>query len=193
MYLRRILLAAPMALAAPSASAAEGAPDPLATDPDLALWTLGVFVLMLAILTKVAWKPIMEGLRAREEGIQGNLRAAEEKHEEAKALLAKHQAELAATADKVRGLLEEARRDADATLAEAKKDAKHEFELERERAMRDIDHAKDAAIRTLAERTAGLAIDLAGKVVKQDITAERQSEIVREALGRFGNSEPSAN
>lgn len=174
-------------------SHAEASPDPLATDPDLALWTAGVFFLMLAILSQVAWKPIMEGLKAREEGISGNLAAAEAKHEEAKALLEKHQQEMAGAAEQVRELLEEARRDADATMAQAKTDAKHEFELERERAMRDIDNAKDAAVRQLAEKTAGLAIDLAGQVVKQDISSNRQSEIVREALGRFSSSDPSSN
>ncbi|QDT68568.1 ATP synthase subunit b [Planctomycetes bacterium MalM25] len=172
---------------------AAASPDPLATDPDLAWWTAGVFFLMLAILSQIAWKPIMEGLAAREEGITSNLAAADAKHEEAKALLEKHQQELAGAADQVRELLEEARRDADTTMAQAKADAKHEFELERERAMRDIDQAKDAAVRQLAERTAGMAIDLAGNVVKSDISSERQSEIVREALGRFVSSDPSNN
>lgn len=166
-------------------------PDPLATDPDLALWTLGVFLLMLAILSQVAWKPIMEGLKAREENIDGAIAAAQRTHEEAKALLAEHQAKLAGAAAEVRALLDEARRDADATIAEAKAEAKAEFEAERDRAMRDIELAKDSAVRSLAERTAGLAIDLAGKVVRQEISATRQSEIVREALGRFSETASS--
>lgn len=170
----------------------ESAPDPLAFDPDLAIATLVVFLLMLAILSQVAWSPIMDGLKAREESITGAIAAAQEKHDEAKAVLAKHQAEMAGAADQVRELLEEARRDADATIAQAQQDAKHQFELERERAMRDIDQAKDAAVRSLAERTAGLAIDLAGQVVKKDLSPDRQSEIVREALHRLTDS-PSAN
>lgn len=170
-----------------------GSVDPLSTDPDLAIWTLVVFLAMLAILSQVAWKPIMEALKAREENIAGDLAAADQKHEEAKALLAQHQAELAGAADQVRELLEEARRDADATIAQAKADAKSEFEAERLRAERDIEQARSAAVRSLAEQTAGLAIDLAGKVVQQDISADRQKEIVHEALGRFAGSDPSAN
>lgn len=165
------------------------APDPLATDPDLAIWTLIVFLIMLALLSQTAWKPIMEALKSREDNITGAIAAAQQKHDEAKALLAEHQAQLAGAADQVRELLAEAHRDAEATIAKAKADAKAEFDAERERATRDIDQAKDAAVRALAERTAGLAIDLAGRVVKQEITPARQSEIVREALGRFnGNS-----
>ncbi len=168
-------------------------PDPLATDPDLAIWTFVVFLAMLAILSQVAWKPIMEALKAREDNITGAIAAAQRQHDEAKALLAEHQAKIAGAADQVREMLAEAHRDAETTIAKAKADAKAEFDAERERATRDIEQAKDAAVRALAERTAGLAIDLAGRVVKQEITPARQSEIVREALGRFSGNGPSAN
>lgn len=169
----------------------EAAPDPLATDPDLAIWTLVIFLLMLAILSQTAWKPIMEGLKAREDGITGKLAEAEAVHEKAKALLAEHETKLAGAADQVRELLEEARRDADATIAQAKADAKSEFEAERARAARDIEQARDAAIRELAENTAGLAIDLAGRVVGQEISSRRQGELVSEALDRFKSSSPN--
>ncbi len=171
----------------------ESDPNPLATDPDLALWTLGVFLLMLFVLKAVAWTPIMEGLKAREEGITGNLAAADAKHEEAKALLAEHQAKLAGAADEVRELLEEARRDAEQTKADIMAEAKSAADSERERAVRDIEQARDTAVRQLAESSAGIAIDLAAKVVKQEIGPGRQGEIVQEALGRVAGSDPSVN
>lgn len=176
-----------------AAAHSSGTPDPLATDPDLAIWTLIVFLVMLAILSQTAWKPIMEGLKAREDNITGAIAAAQRTHEEAKALLAEHQAKIAGAAEQVREMLAEAHRDAETTIAKAKADAKAEFDEERQRATRDIEQARDAAVRALAERTAGLAIDLAGRVVKQEITPARQSEIVREALGRFTANGPSAN
>ena len=174
-------------------AANSGTPDPLATDPDLAIWTLIVFLVMLAILSQTAWKPIMEGLKARENNITGAIAAAQRTHEDAKALLAEHQAKIAGAAEQVREMLAEAQRDAESTIAKAKADAKAEFDEERKRATRDIEQAKDAAVRALAERTAGLAIDLAGRVVKQEITPARQSEIVREALGRFAGNGNSNN
>lgn len=170
-----------------------GAPDPLATDPDLAIWTAVVFVGMLLILSQVAWKPIMAGLAMREATIAGNYKAADDKHEEAKAMLAQHQAKLAAAADEVKSLLDEARRDAENVKVEIEAKGKAEAQAMVERANKDIELAKDVVVRDLAERTAGLAIDLAAKVVRQDITPERQSEIVGDALGRFASSEPSAN
>lgn len=169
------------------------APDPLATDPDLALWTAAVFFITLAVLYAVAWGPIRDGLAARESNITGEIDAAAAKHEEAKALLAQHEAKLASAADEVRELLEEARRDAETTKGQIVAEAQAAAEAERKRAMLDIEQARDSAVKHLAEQSANMAFDLAAKVVRQDISADRQSEIVREALGRMASNTPSSN
>lgn len=167
--------------------------DPSALNKDLAIYTFVVFLGLLTLLGRFAWPTITEALEAREKRIEQNIADAEGQLEKAKVLVADHEATMAGAADQVRELLAEAHRDAEATIAKAKSDAKAEFEAERLRATRDIEQASDAAVRQLAEKTAGLAIDLAGRVVKQDISADRQSEIVREALGAFAKNEPSAN
>lgn len=167
--------------------------DPSALAKDLAVYTFVVFLGLLTLLGRFAWPTITEALEAREKRIEQNIADAEGQLEKATALVSEHEATMAGAADQVRELLAEAHRDAEATVAKAKSEAKAEFEAERQRATRDIEQASDAAVRQLAEKTAGLAIDLAGRVVKQDISADRQSEIVREALGRFANSDPSAN
>ena len=99
-------------------------PDPLAFDPDLAIWTAIVFLVLLGVLGKFAWGPIVDGLEKREQTIADNIAAAERASEEAKAMLAEYEAKLAGAADEVRAMLEEARRDAEHTkqeiLAEAK-------------------------------------------------------------------------
>jgi F-type H+-transporting ATPase subunit b len=135
----------------------------------------------------------MEALKARESGIAANLAEADAKHAEARRLLDEHRVTLAGAADQVRAMLDEARRDAEATKASIVEEAKAASEAERSRVIRDIEQARDSAVRQLAERSAGLAIDLAAKVVKQDLTPQRQSEIVREALSRFAPGDPSAN
>lgn len=168
-------------------------PDPLATDPDLAIWTLIVFGVMLAVLRAVAWGPIVEGLAKRESNISGEIAAAAAKHEEAKTMLAQHETKMEAAADDVREMLEEARRDAEVTKSTIVADAQKMAEAERQRAIRDIEQARDSAVKHLAENSANLAIDLAGKVVQSEISSGRQSEIVREALGRMASADPSNN
>src|SRR4051812_22927770 len=99
---------------------------------DLAIYTFIVFLLLLAILGKFAWPPIVKALDERERPTTSNIAAAEARHEEAKRLLAEHEARLAAAAGEVRALLDEARRDADTTRlrieADGKKAAKEELD-----------------------------------------------------------------
>ena len=94
---------------------------------DLALWTLAVFAVLLFLLTKFAWKPIMEGIEKREQGIADTIAATHRAHDDARQMLASYERRLAEASDEVRGLLEEARRDAEATkqaiVTEARKAA----------------------------------------------------------------------
>ena len=110
-----------------------------------------------------------------------------------KDLLAQHEAKLAGAADEVRQLLEEARRDAEHTKSQILTEAKKAADLERDRAVRDVERAADHAMKNLAETSANLAIDLAGKVVRQNISADQQAQLVREALSTLAASSPSEN
>lgn len=167
--------------------------NPLVIDPDLALWTLIIFGLLFLVLYKFAWGPIVQALDAREQTVQGHLAAAEAKHEEAKGLLAAHEARLATAKDEVREMLEEARRDSEATKAQIVAEADSAAKAHRDRAVRDIEQARDGAVRSLAETSANLAVDLAGKVVQQNLSSEQQAELVREATTKLANSSPSQN
>jgi F-type H+-transporting ATPase subunit b len=174
-------------------AAAGGTPSPLRVDPDLAIWTAVVFIVLLVVLAKFAWNPIVEALQQREQNIADNIAAAAEKNEEAKGLLAEHQAKLAGAADEVRELLEEARRDAEQTKGQIVAEARAAAQAEHERGMRDLELATDSALKQLAETSANLAVDLAGKVVQETITPEHQARVVREALAKLASTEPSAN
>ena len=170
-----------------------GDPNPLAFDIDLAICTAVVFALLLFVLGKAAWPQISTALDEREKRIEGNIADAAAKHEDAKQLLAEHEAKLAKAADEVRELLEEARRDAEHTKSEIIAEAKKAADLERDRALRDVERAADTALKSLAESSANLAIDLAGKVVKQNISADQQAQLVRDALSSLAASSPSNN
>lgn len=167
--------------------------NPLVVDPDLAIYTVIVFGVLLAVLAKFAWGPIVEALDAREQTVLDHLAAAEAKHEEAKGLLAAHEARLATAKDEVREMLEEARRDAEATKTQIVSEADAAAKAHRDRAVREIEQARDGAVRHLAETSANLAVDLAGKVVQQNLSPDQQAELVREATTRLANSSPSTN
>jgi len=168
-------------------------PSPLLFDIDLAVWTGIVFGVLLLVLRKFAWPAITTALDEREKKISDNIAEATAKHEQAKQILSDHEAQLAGAADQVRELLEEARRDAEHTKGEIIIEAKKAAEQEAERALRELEVAKEAALHELAQKSADAAIELAGKVVQEQVTPNRQAELVREALTKLTAAAPSDN
>ncbi len=151
-------------LAAEEAMAEEeggSGPNPLAVDPDLAIWTLVIFALLFAILAKFAWPQIAAAVDERERKIAATIAAADAKLEDAKRVLAEHEAKLAATAGEIREMLDEARRDADAARKRIEEEGRKAAGEEIARATREIQRAKEGAIQELAVASANTAIDLA--------------------------------
>jgi F-type H+-transporting ATPase subunit b len=172
---------------------AAGDPNPLAFRTDLAIWTLIVFLVLFGLLSVFAWPQIAAALDEREKRITDSIAAAVAKHEEAKQLLVQHEAKLAAAAGEVRALLEEARRDAEHTRRSIAAKGEQDAKAALERALREIDRAKDGAIHDLAITSANTAIELARKVVREKLSQDEQNKLVREALGKLTTMNPSEN
>jgi F-type H+-transporting ATPase subunit b len=170
----------------------EGFESPAWFQTDLAVWTLAVFVLLMLLLTKFAWKPIMDGLEKRERGIADTIAAAQRANEEAKGMLASYERRLAEAADEVRGMLEEARRDAETTKQAIVAEARKAADEEQARAKREIGLARDEALSTIAERAGELAVDVAGKFLRDKLSADDQSRLVRDSIASI-RSTPSIN
>lgn len=171
----------------------EHALNPLPLDPDLAFWTLVVFLALLGILTKFAWGPIQAALGERERLIEESIEGARRSNQEAQQMLGQYRDQLSAAADEVRKMLEEARRDAEQTKTDILAEARSEAEAERQRAIRDIQGAADAASKDLAERGAELAVNLASQIVSAKLSAADHQGLIREAVDRFSEVSPSEN
>jgi F-type H+-transporting ATPase subunit b len=138
-----------------------GDPNPLGFDPDLAIFTVIVFGLLFLVLSLFAWPQISAALLEREKKIEDQIAAATAKHEEAKRVLAQHEAKLASAAGEVRALLDEAKRDADQTRKRIESEGRQAAQDELARAVREIERARDGAIEQLAKTSANVAVDLA--------------------------------
>jgi F-type H+-transporting ATPase subunit b len=159
---------------------------------DLALWSFVVFLALLGLLTKFAWKPIMDGLAKREQGIADLISSTQAAHEDAKRLLASYERRLAEASEEVRGMLEEARRDSEATRQTIIADARKAAEEERARAHHEIGLAKDDAIAQIAEKAGSLAVEVAGKFLRDKLGPDDQSRLVRDSVASISSS-PSVN
>lgn len=159
---------------------------------DLAIWSLAVFLLLLGLLGKFAWNPIMEGLDKREQGIEHQIAETKKANEEAKRMLASYERRLAEASDEVRGMLEEARRDSESTKQTIVTEARKAAEDEQARAKHEIGLARDEALASIAVKAGDLAVEVAGKFLREKIGKEDHSRLVRESVASLG-AKPSVN
>lgn len=162
-----------------------GEPDPLEFNVDLALWTLIIFVGLLAVLTKFAWKPILEGLNAREQGIADEIENAKLANEQAQVNLKQYEEKLASVNEEATAILAEAKADALAQKEKIVGEAKGEAQRQLDKAVADISAAKDAAVRELADKSVDSAVSLAGNIVGRSLDKNDHSKLIKDAVDRF--------
>jgi F-type H+-transporting ATPase subunit b len=156
---------------------------------DMAFFSAIVFLVLLATLTTVAWKPIMQGLEKRERGIASNIANAQKASEDAMAKLAEYESKLASANQEAQQILADARKDAEATGQRLIATAQEEAVRQRERAVAEIDSAKRVALNELAEKSTDVAMTLAQRVVGREVNASDHQNLIQEMLTQL----PSKN
>lgn len=155
---------------------------------DLGIWTVMVFGLVLLILRKYAWKPILEGLQRREKSIQTALDEAHKAREEAAQLRSEFDAQSRKADDQARHILDEARRAAERTTAEMTAEAHKKIQAEHERLQREMNLAYDQARRDLQTQAVQLATLVASKVIRRQLNQDDHRQMVEEALAELRQS-----
>jgi F-type H+-transporting ATPase subunit b len=191
-----VALIASSAWASAAAPGGEGGLNPLAPAEwrgDLAIWTAVVFLCLLAVLWKAAWKPIAEGLDKREQNIADQIAQAEAANQKARDLLAEHERKLTAAQGEVRAILDQGRRDAETAGRELIDKAKAEAKTEFDRAAKQIDAAASAAIKELSGLSANMAVELAGKIVRAQLKPGDHARLIDQAVAGFVNAKDSVS
>lgn len=152
---------------------------------DLGIYTLIVFGLLFLILAKFAWKPFSEGLAKREQSIAAAKDEAVKAKHDAEVLRDQLRAEFAAAQDKIRAMMDEARRDADALKASEKAVGVRDAQAERERAKREIETAKEQALQEIQQTAVQLAALMSTKAVGRTMTDDDHRRLVAESLSEL--------
>jgi len=149
---------------------------------DLGIYTLIVFGILVFILGRFAWGPMMAGLDKREATLRKTHEDADAAREEARAALAEVQARLAKANEEVRGMLDEARRDAQGVKDQMKAEAATEIQAERERIRREIGTARDQALKEIYEQSVQLAALVSTKAIQRELTPADHARLLDDAL-----------
>lgn len=148
----------------------------------LIFWMFISFGIIVFILKKYAWSPILGMLKEREEGIQNALDAAKKAKEEMASLQSNNEriiSEAKAERDK---LLKEARELKDSIIAEAKAKAGKEGEKLMSAARESINNEKMAAITELKNQVAQLSVEIAEKILKEELSSQDKQKTLVKAL-----------
>jgi F-type H+-transporting ATPase subunit b len=145
----------------------------------LIFWTTITFILLLVILGKFAWKPILTAIKTREKGIESALASAESALKDMRELKSANEIILTQARTERDNMLKEARETKDAIIAEAKQKAQAEQDRILATAREQITNEKNAAISELKNQVAVLSIEIAEKILKSELSNdEKQKALV---------------
>ena len=173
------------------ASGGGGSSDPLSFDAakrDLALWSFAIFAILFFVLWKFAFGPIAVALDAREKSVADQIASAEQANAEAKAVLEEYKKKLSDAQDEVRQIIDTARKDAQRAADGIIEKAKEAARQENVRAVKEIETATAVALQQIAERSASLATNLAGKMIRAQVNPDNHREIIRRAVEDFSKT-----
>ena len=149
----------------------------------LIFWTTVVFSLLLIVLKKYAWKPILSAVDERNKRIEDALRAADKAKEEMLSLSADNERILMEAKKERDTILKEGREIKESIIAEAKDKAKVDAEKILKTAKEQIINEKMKAITELKNQVANLSIEIAEKILKSELQdLNKQKELVTKAI-----------
>ena len=149
----------------------------------LFFWQTIIFILLIFLLKKYAWKPILDAVNEREEGIKNALLSAEKAKEEMTSLQSENEETLKKARAERDSLLKEAREIKQQLIDDAKNEAQSEAKKIISQAQETIQNEKKAAISDLKNQVATLSIDIAEKVLKEKLSDDKtQMNLVKDLV-----------
>ena len=157
----------------------------LKVEPGVFLWTLLSFGILLLILWKAAWRPIVSSLDERAGRIRRDMETAEASRKEAETLFLKHKETIENARDEAMKIISEGRADAERIKNDILEKANSEAQSIVQRAHREIEGAKDKAIVELKTEIVSISTDIAAKIIEKNLKPEDQRALVEQALQKL--------
>ena len=155
----------------------------------LFFWTVVIFLAFFLIMRRMAWKPIMQALKDREESIAESLSKAEQAREEMTQLKADNDALLKDAQEKRRELLNAAENQSKEIIAKAKAEAAEAAGKEMEKVRQQIEGEKRAALAEIKDTAAGLAIQVAEKILRKELDNKKtQEELAKKLVSELSDN-----
>lgn len=157
------------------------------TNPGLTFFTWVTFLVLLVLLSRYGWQPILESISAREDRIEDDLTSAREQREEAEQLLRERQEALNEARAEAREIVEKGREKGQTVREEIIEEAEQKAESMVESARSRIEEERRQAFRSVRKDVGDLAIQLAEKILQDEIDEDDHRRLVEEFVEDVGD------
>ncbi len=154
----------------------------LDVNPGLIIWTVVTFIILLFILKKIAWKPILGALDERENFIKDSLEKSEQARQEALVLLEENKANLARTEEEAQKIINQGREMAEKLKAQILAESDSKAKKMIQDATAEINRKNEEAFANLKNQVADIAIQAAEKLLKENLDKEKQIDLVNKYI-----------
>jgi F-type H+-transporting ATPase subunit b len=154
-------------------------------NPGLIFWTTITFLLLLFVLKRLAWKPILSALSQRENAIKDSLEKAEKAKEEAQKILQENQTSIAKAEEESKRIIEQSRAYADKLKDQMLRESKEQAQKIIEDASSEIERKKEETFNELKTKIAEIAIQAAGKILSENLNKDTNKKLVDKYLDKI--------
>ena len=157
-------------------------------DPGLFIWTILTFLVLVALLTKFGWQPLMQMLDARQESIKKSLSDAENARRELEQLQQESSQIIRKARIEAESILSKSWTDAEKLREEMKQKARSEADAIVKESQRQIELETGRALRQIRSEVADLSIAIASKVIQRNVTKEDNDRLIQDTLKQMDTS-----
>lgn len=147
------------------------------------------FLILLVLLRKFAWGPLMGVMEEREKYVANEIEVAEKNRKEAEEASAEANKQLNQTREEAQKIIEEARQTAVEQEQNIVAVARQEATRLKEAAQADIENEKEKALQALQDKVGSLSVLIASKVIEKEISAQDQEELINEFIKEVGEEQ----
>jgi F-type H+-transporting ATPase subunit b len=162
-------------------------------DPGLFVWSVITFLILVGLLYKFAFNPLMRMQKARQAEIHQSIVDAESLRDEAQQLLADYKQQLAQARQEADAIVERARKAGESSKAELQEEARVQAEATLAKARQQIERDTNQALQRIREEAADLTITATAKVARSSLSEEDQLRLIKEAISEIDLSKVSEN
>ena len=151
-------------------------------DPGLFIWTIATFLVLLALLTKFAWKPLLEALDSRQQAIRKSLDDAQQARQEMERLKQEAASIIRQGRIEAESIISQSRSDAERLRGEMRQKAKADSDAIVKNAERQIQLETTRALQQIRHEAIDLSVMIASKIIQRNLSKEDNQKLIDEAL-----------